>query len=268
MNFIDASRYVCFLTIVFTGTILVNAQPETAKTNDPAVAVINKAVQFLGGDRYLQVETQIGRGKFSVLRGPGVSSFQSFIDVIVFPDRERTEFKSMGSKTIQVNTGDSGWVFDGDQSVIKEQDQKQISDFHRALRTSLDNVLRGYWKGQADLSYVGKRPAMLGKRNDVVKLTYEDGFVVEFEFSADDGTPQKALYKRPDGGSDTIKEEDRYAQFIEEGGIKTAYVIDRFTDGSHASRINYESVQFNRSIPDSIFAKPATPKEAKKELKF
>ena len=36
----------------------------------------------------------------------------------------------------------------------------------------------------------------------------------------------------------------------------------------HASRINYDSVEFNKTIPDSIFAKPATAKEAKKDLKL
>jgi outer membrane lipoprotein-sorting protein len=39
-------------------------------------------------------------------------------------------------------------------------------------------------------------------------------------------------------------------------------------DGKQTSRINYESVDFNRTVPDSIFAKPATPKDAKKDLKF
>ena len=33
------------------------------------------------------------------------------------------------------------------------------------------------------MTYVGNRPATLGKRNDVVRLTYKDGLVVEFEFA-------------------------------------------------------------------------------------
>ena len=261
-------RFALFSLIVLAGHIVAIAQSSNVGSPDPAVAVIDKAVAFLGGDRYLQVKTQVGRGKFSVIRANAVVSFQSFFDIIVFPDSERTEFKNMGSRTIQVNAGDSGWVYDSDQSVVKDQNEKQVANFKQSMRTSLDNLLRGYWKGKADLSYLGKRPAMLGKRNDAIKLTYHDGFAVEFEFAADNGMPQKAIYKRLGSDNEEVKEEDRYAQFIEVSGVKTPFIIDRFTDGTQSSRINLETIEFNRSVPESIFAKPASPKEAKKEIKL
>src|SRR5580765_2467354 len=138
-----------------------------------AEAIIAKAVQNLGGDRYLQIKTQVGHGKFSVIKDGAVVSFQTFVDALVFPDRERTDFRGAGSRTIQVNTGSTGWVFDGDQELIKVQNEGQIANFKQGIRTSLDNLLRGNWKGEAELTYLGKRPATLGKRNDVVRLTYK-----------------------------------------------------------------------------------------------
>ncbi len=232
-----------------------------------AAAIIERAIQILGGSRYLQITSQVGKGKFSSIRDGMVSSFQSFLDVIAFPDRERTEFKGGGSRHIQVNTGDAGWVFDGDTEVIKLQDKDQVANFKMGIRTSLDNLLRGYWKNDAVLDYAGRRPASLGKRNDVVRLTYKDGFVVEFEF-ADDGTPQKSVYSRINAEGEDVKEEDRYAQFIDIGGIKAPFIIDRFTNGKASSRINFESIEYNKTISDAIFAKPANAKEAKKEIKF
>jgi len=233
-----------------------------------AEAIIAKAVENLGGRRYLQVKSQVGRGKFSILRQGGVVSFQAFLDVIVFPDRERTEFKGSGSRMVQVNTANTGWIFDGDQEVIKIQTEAQVEDFKRGIRTSLDNLLRGGWKGQAELTYVGRRPSTLGKRNEVVLLKYNDGFAVEFEFAADDGMPQKAIYTRTAVSGDELKEEDRYAQFLDINGIKTPFVIDRFENGQQASRINYESIEFNKSVSDTIFVKPANVKDAKKEIKL
>ncbi len=102
--------------------------------------------------------------------------------------------------------------------MIKVQSEKQIEDFRRGIRVSLDHLLRGNWRNDATLSYVGKRAATLGKRNDVVKLTYKDSLVVEFEFAADDGVPQKAIYSRLNADNEEIKEEDRYAQFIDVDG--------------------------------------------------
>lgn len=255
----------CIFLIVFATSVPLFAQP--ANDPDKAKAIVAKAVQQLGGERYMQIRTQVGKGKFSVLRDGGVVSFQSFLDIIVFPDKERTEFKSRGSLTIQVNNGDTGWIYDGDQERLKDQSEAQVANFKRGIRTSLDNLLRGGWKGDGELSYVGRRQASLGKRNNVIKLTYEDGFAVEFEFN-DEGLPQKSIFVRTNPEGEEVKEEDRYAQFIEVGGIRSPFIIDRFTGGKHSSRINFESIEFNKTIPDAIFAKPANAKDAKKEAKY
>ena len=239
-----------------------------AQTKDEkAEAVLKKAVQTMGGDTYLKVKTQIGRGKLSLVREGMIGSFQSFVDVIVFPDKERTEFKGAGSKTIQTNTGSTGWVYDGDQKLVKVQSASQISNFKNGLRSTFDYLLRGAWKNEAELTYLGKRPATLGKRNEVLKLVFKDGFVVEYEF-ADDGMPQKAIYSRNAADGETLKEEDRYAQFVDVDGIKTPFIIDRFRNGTPTSRINYESVEFNKNVPAAIFLKPASPKEAKFDPKL
>lgn len=236
-------------------------------TDEKAEAILKTAVQNLGGERYLQVKSQIGRGKFSILRQGATISFQTFLDIIVYPDKERTEFRALGTKTVQTNTGDSGWIFDGEAQVINVQSETQIADFKRSMNASLDNLLRGSWRGKGVLSYLGRREATLGKRNDVIKLTYTDGFEVEFEFSAD-GLPVKAIYKRTNPEGEDSKEEDRYAQFVDVQGIKTPFIIDHFSGGIQTSRINYETVEFNKSVPDSIFAKPTNPKELKKDLKL
>ena len=271
MNSIISRASTLILPIFFASFLVVSTvAQEPDKRNDhpeKAAAIVARAVQILGGDRYLQIRSQIGKGKFSLIRENAIASFQTFVDVIVFPDKERTEFKGGGSRFTQVNTGSTGWVYDGDQELVKGQNEAQIANFKQGIRTSLDNLLRSYWKGEGEVSYVGRRPATLGKRNDVIKLTYKDGFAVEFEFS-DDGLPQKAIYKRTNPNGEEIKEEDRYAQFIDTGGIKLPFIVDRFTDGKQSSRINYTSIELNRTIPDSIFAKPANPKDAKKDLKY
>ena len=254
------------LSALFVGFLL-SSFAFAQKADEKSQPILAKAVQTLGGDRYLQVKSQVGKGRYTQLGEKGVISSQTFIDVVVFPDKERTHFKGGGSKTVQTNSGGTGWIYDDDLEVVKVQNETQVANFKQSIRTSLDYLLRGYWKGDGDVTYVGRRPATLGKRNDVVRLTYKDGFAVEFEF-ADDGTPQKAIYKRTNAAGEEIKEEDRYAQFIDVDGMKTPFIIDRFTDGKPASRINYESVEFNKPIPDSIFAKPSSPKEAKKDLKL
>ena len=245
---------------------LTKPNADQPKSDEKAEAVLKKAVEKLGGEKYLQVKSTVGRGRFSILSGGAIVSFQSFVDVIVHPDKERTEFKG-GAKTVQTNTGDTGWIYDGNAETINLQNKDQIESFKRSLRVSLDNLLRGYWRGKGTLSYVGKRAATLGKRNEVVKLTFDDGFTVEFEFS-DENLPVKAIYKRLNADKEEVKEEDRYAQFVDFQGIKTPLIVDHFSNGAQTSRINYESIEFNKTISEKIFAKPNSPKELKKDLKL
>ncbi len=250
--------------------VLISASFAFAQANKPdekAEAVLKKAVEKLGGEKYLQVKSTYGRGRFSVIREGAIISFQSFVDVIVHPDKERTEFKDGGVKTVQTNTGDTGWIFDGGGETINVQNNDQIEGFKRSLRVSLDNLLRGYWRGRGVLSYGGKRPATLGKRNEVVKLIFEDEFAVEFEFS-DEYLPVKAIYKRLNADKMEVKEEDRYAQFVDVQGIKTPFIVDHFTDGAQSSRINYETIEFNKTVSEKIFVKPNSAKDLKKDLKL
>ena len=226
-------RFRVLLLTIFAFASVASSQTDDAPAKKPsntpqAEAIIQKAIQFLGGDKYLNVKTQTSKGKYSIIRDGAVASFQAFTDVIVYPDKERTDFKGGGTKSTQTNVGNSGWVYDGDQDLIKEQTEKQIQGYKRGIRTSLDYLLRGHWKGDAELSYIGKRQGTLGKRNDTIKLTYKDGLEVEFEF-ADDGTPVKGSYKHLSSEGEEVKEEDRSAQFIDVGGIKAPFIIDRFT---------------------------------------
>ena len=262
-------RTILFLSLAIAFSSSVGAQDEEGKavTNAEAEAVLAKAIKNLGGEKYLSVKTQVGRGKFSIIRDHAVVSFQTFVDVIIFPDKERTDFKGGGVRSVQTNVGETGWVFDGDQELIKVQDAKQIDNFKRGIRTSLDHLLRGKWRGDATLMYLGKRPATLGKRNEAVKLTYNDGLVVEFEFAADDGLPIKSMSKRLNADNEEVTEEDRYAQFLDFGGIRSPFIIDRFTNKVQNSRINYESIEFNKTVPESIFEKPANAK-ALKDIKL
>lgn len=260
-------RFTLPVLLIFIFALISLAQNKTS--DEKAEAIIKRAVENLGGERYLQAKSQVGRGRYSVLRDGALISFQTFVDVIVFPDKERTEFKVGGEKNVQTNVGETGWIFDGGAQAINVQNKAQIENYRRGIRTSLDHLLRGNWRKEAGatLQSTGRRQAGLGKRNDVVKLVFADGFSIEFEFT-DDGMPVKSIYKRKSSDGEDITEEDRYAQFVDVQGIKTPFIVDHFSNNAQTSRVNYESVEFNKSIPEQIFAQPKTAKELKKDLKF
>lgn len=239
-------------------------------SSDPKVeAIVNRAIEVLGGSNYLNVHSVVGRGFFTSYKD-GVSQVPAkFLDYVVYPDKERTEFTASGLRVIQTNFGDKGWVFDGVVKTITDMQPEQIQDFKRSMRTSVENVLRGWWRKEgATLSYVGRREAGLAKRNETIRLTYPNGFWIEYEFGAKDGLPAKTIYKNnrnnPETGDmEEVTEEDRFAKPITINGITAPWVVDHFINKVQTSRINYESIEYNRALPDSLFAKPDNVKSIK-----
>lgn len=258
------------LLIVFVAvTFAINSFAQSSNSDEKAEAIIKRAVEKLGGEKYLQVKSVYSNGYFTQIR-EGMGDIPStFIDVIAYPDKERTEFKQAGTKSIQTNYGDKGWLFDGGTGNIRDQKEGEVENFKRGLRTSIDSFLRGLWRNQgATLTYAGRREASLGKRNEVLKLTYSDGFTVEFEFSVTDGFPMKTLYSGKNSDEGEIKEEDRYAQFVDVQGVKMPFIIDHYINGKPVSRINYITIELNKVVPDSVFSKPSDAKSLKKDLKL
>ena len=270
-HFMSYRKVTVALVAILVSVISCLAQSDAAaKTSDAkAEQIVQKAIQAIGGDAYLNVRTVIGRGFYTDYHD-GVSGVPlRFVDYIAYPDRERTEFTGNGNRVIQTNYQNEGWMFDAAGKSLKDQTAKQVEDFRNAMRTSMENLLRGWWRKEgATLSYVGRREASLGRRNEAVKLTYPDGFWIEYEFAAVEGTPAKAIYKRKQNNPDTDEmfettEEDRFLKPVAVAGVSAPFVIDHFRNGVQTSRINYESIEFNKPLADSLFAKPANIKAIK-----
>lgn len=243
--------------------------PPPAAPDQKAEAIINRAIEVLGGNAYLNVKTVVGRGFFTSFH-EGMSQIPArFLDYIAYPDRERTEFTGDGIRVIQTNTGETGWLFDGATKTLSDMKGTQIEDFKRSMRTSVENLLRGWWKKEnATLSYVGRREAGLARRNEIVRLTYPDGFWIEYEFAAKEGLPAKVVYKttkkKPDSDeTEANNEEDRLEKPITIAGVTAPWVVDHFINGTQTSRINYESIEYNQPLADTLFAKPANIKSLK-----
>lgn len=261
----------CFLTPLGSSKAQTPAPTTTpaATIDEKSQQIINRAIEVLGGTNYLNVKTVIGRGFYTTFH-EGISQVPArFLDYIAYPDRERTEFSGAGIKTIQTNVGDTGWLYDGGVRKITDQNSEQVEEFKRAMRTTYENLLRGWWKDEgAKLSYVGRREAGLAKRNETVRLTYPNGFWIEYEFGARDGLPAKIIYKKSRKNMDTgdmeeMTEVDQLLKPITINGVTAPWVIDHFVNGKQTSRVNYQSVQYNQPLQDSLFAKPSDVKAIK-----
>jgi len=261
---------IAFLFFASASASLAQSEKSSPTDDEKAQQIVQRALKAVGGDRYLQIKTVIGRGFFTDYKD-GVSQIPTkFVDYVSYPDKERTEFNGGGARIVQTNFRDGGWIYDGAALTLKDQNAQQLEEFKITMRVGLENLLHGWWREQgAKLTYGGRREAgVIGRRNEAVRLTYRDGFWIEYEFAADDGMPAKILYERKHKNRETeevelTSEEDRLHKLITIGGIIAPLIIDHYLNKVQTSRIAYDTVEYNKPVPDTLFTKPASIKAIK-----
>ena len=130
------------IVLLILSLIFAQSPAPSTSVDEKSQQIIDRAIETLGGQKYLGVQTVIGKGFYTTFKD-GVSQIPArFLDYIEYPDRERTEFTGAGIRTIQTNSGDTGWMFDGAVKKISDQTPKQVEDFKQAIRTSLEYLLK------------------------------------------------------------------------------------------------------------------------------
>src|SRR2546423_14207407 len=91
---------------------LANKTAEELAKENRAEQIVARAVAAMGGDTYLAVRSTIGRGVITPFAKGASQLPLSFTDYLVFPDKERTEFRGGGNRAIDTFVGKTGWGFD------------------------------------------------------------------------------------------------------------------------------------------------------------
>ncbi|HWP45083.1 MAG TPA: hypothetical protein VNO14_17705 [Blastocatellia bacterium] len=260
------SKLLAVLTLLSIAALAGRAHPaQEQEENDPAraQALIEGAIKARGGAAYLGVRRIVSQGQYTQFE-KGVSGLpQSFIDYIVYPDRERTEFGKGDHKFIQTNSGDSGWIYDAPQKMIRDQTDEQIKNFQQGIRHDLDNLLRLSWKEPgAKLVYLGRREAWRNTFSEAIRIDFADGNSVTLHFDTRSKLPLMTEYKSVVEDK-TTDNQIRYFRWVDFNGIKFPTIQDFYREGQQTARVAYDSVQFNEEVPEKLFEKPASIKEVK-----
>jgi len=243
----------------------VKAEITAQDENDSAkaLALVQASVAARGGDLYLNVRSVVSRGQYSPFEKGLPGDPVNFVDHIVIPGRERTEFGKGDTKLVQANSGMTGWVYDARQKMIRDQNEDQIKQFQQGARYDLDNLLRTAAR-QADvkLVYLGRREAWRNTFSEAVRVDFSDGGAATMHFDPRTKLPLMLEYKSA-SDEGPVNNEVRYYRWLDFSGIKVATIQDTYRNTRQANRVSFDTVNFNVEVPDKVFAKPATIKEVK-----
>ncbi|MBS1809616.1 MAG: hypothetical protein JST84_15760 [Acidobacteria bacterium] len=241
---------------------------QKADPNDPANVekgkkLLQQTVEARGGAVFLGFKTIESQGQWTPF-DQGASTIPiPFHDFIILPDKERTEFGKGKKKDrkINVNVGNTGWVYDGEAETLKDQNEKQIKDFHENRESDLDMVLRAAMQNKdAEVSFYGRAETRPGERADVISIKLKTTFLLMLDPYSK--LPATLSYEKAEEQG-TARYEYRFNQYVPYDGVKFPNIVDLYKNGIQISRVNYQGIKLNVDIPEALFVKPANAKAVK-----
>jgi hypothetical protein len=233
-----------------------------------AEALIREVIKARGGDAYLKVQTVVSRGMYTAFEKGESGLPAEFVDYVVYPNRERTEFGKGDHKYIQTNAGDEGWIYEAAQKAIRPQTEEQIKNFKQGLRQDLDHLLKEGWKQPGTkLIYVGRREVWKNTFSEAVRIEFADGLSLTLHIDPRAKLPMMieytSMYKNADGEERLGDNQVRFFRWINYGGIQFPTIQDFYRNGKQTVRVNFDSVNLNAQVPDKLFVKPNNIKDVK-----
>ena len=250
--------------------LAITARAQRVDPNDPknvqrGAELIKQAVQARGGERFLSFNSIMSTGIFTQFQ-KGLSQIpRQFVDWIIYPDKERTEFGKGKKKNrnIQVNIGKTGWVYDGEAETLKDQTDKQVEEYLESLDFDIDRLMRAASKGDGvEVGFAGREETRPGERADSVAIRFKSDRTAYLLLDSQTHLPLSLSYEKTEDGG-LVKHETRFNQYVEYDGVKFPNIVDYFRDNVQTGRVNIESIKLNAQAPGELFVKPASVKAVK-----
>jgi hypothetical protein len=191
-----------------------------------AKAVLDQAIQALGGQAYLNLQdmTQEGRN-YSFYHGRPNSVGVVFWRFYKYPDKDRTEFTKKRD-VIYINNGDKGYeiTYKG----TRAQDPKDLADFLRRRHYALDVVLRKWINEPGVALFYEGQTATEGKSVDQVSVMNARNEGVTIYIDSSTHLPVKKSFTWRDPTDKQRNQEDEvYDNYREVQAVMTPYTITR-----------------------------------------
>jgi hypothetical protein len=217
-----------------------------------ARALIDQAIDALGGNAYLNIEdmTQEGRG-YSFHHGEPSGAGGLFWRMYRFPDCERIEFTKKRD-IIYVYRGKEG--FEITYKGVRYDEPKVVADVIRRRNYSLDWVLRK-WIHEPGIALFYDGPSVAAQKDaQQVTLVNVRNESVSLYFDTTSHLPVKKSFSwRDPTDKERNIEEEVYDNYKPVDGVMTPYSITRYYNGDMASQRFLNAVHYNTGLSDALF---------------
>jgi len=233
------------------------ASPTVDENSGKAKALLNQAIQALGGDAYLNMQDMTQQGRtYSFHRGEATSAGLLFWRFVKFPEKERVELTKQRD-VADVFNGVKGYeiTYKG----TAQLDPKILADYLRRRDHSLEMVLRK-WIDEPGVALFYEGAAVAAdKPAEQVSILNSKNDSVTLYIDSTTHLPIKKSYTWRDPSDNLLnKEEEIYDAYRLTQGIMTPYSLTRFYNGEMSNQSFLTPVTYTNNLNDSMFEAKTT----------
>jgi hypothetical protein len=234
-------------------TQLASTAPQNDQENaHKARALIDQAIQALGGQAYLNIRNMQQQGRtYSFHHGRPTSNGVLFWRFMEYPDKERIEVTKERDVATVFN-GDKAYeiTYKGPHAIEK----KDLDDYLRRRKFSLETMLRVWINDPAvALFYDGQALAGNLPAEQVTLINSKDE-AVSLYFDVETHLPLKKRYVwRDPVDKERNIEEEIYDNYRPIQGVMTPYGFTRYFNGDMQNERFVNSVSYNQELNPAMF---------------
>jgi hypothetical protein len=219
-----------------------------------AKAILQQAVDALGGSAYLNVHDVTCQGRISQFGHSGeLNGFGHFVDYAQPPLKDRTE-NLPKRNIISVYNGDKGWELD--RGGVSEATITDLATFQEDTKKDIDNILRHRIHEQGMIFRYGGLDVVDYQESDWVELVDSDNRTFRIAIARTTHLPVRKVVDTRNANTRMRTEEvEYYSNYHPINGVQTPFQITRERNGIKVYQVFFDKFEYNTSVPDSLFTK-------------
>jgi hypothetical protein len=219
-----------------------------------AKAILNQAIEGLGGQEYLNARNSDCTGRYAEFEHSG--SLGGYIQVRQLwqaPDSSRTEYGNKGN-IADLYAGGHGWSLD--RGGVSELPAKAVDDYQEQLKTAVNMVLRFRLNEDGIILRYGGTDVVDLKEVDWAEVADRAGHSVRIAIDRKTHLPVRSVVQSrdPDTGN-RIETETRFSNYQPLGGVQTPLQVVRMRNGVQVYQAFFDSCRYNQNLPADYFTR-------------
>lgn len=231
----------------------VAGQDTTAQQNSQkARAILEQAIQALGGDRWLTMKNRLWEGRTSSFyRGQPTGGITDYWEYHAFPDQDRIEY-TKHRDVIQIYTGHEGWevTFRGKNQLPKDQQE----DYLRRRDHSVEVALRTWFKDPKTILVYEGQQLVQRHLTEQVTLIAPSNDSITIQTDHDSHLPVRRSFQwRNKTYKDIDQDAEEYDDYHVVEGIPTPFNITRYRNGDMVNQRFLYRASYNLDLSPDMF---------------